>query len=100
MDKLELLKRALPNYLNYELKVRYLDKFGQAEWDSTLDIDLLSKNPELDRIKPYLRPLSDLTKEIEHNGEKFIPLLAMSAIATVSSPSDWIINKDGDSQHK
>jgi len=23
--------------------------------------------------KPILRPLSDLTKEIEHNGEKFIP---------------------------
>lgn len=25
-------------------------------------------------IKPILRPLSDLTKEIEHNGEKFVPL--------------------------
>lgn len=25
-------------------------------------------------IKPILRPLSDLVKEIEHNGEKFIPL--------------------------
>ncbi len=24
-------------------------------------------------IKPILRPLSDLTKEIEHNGEKFVP---------------------------
>lgn len=24
-------------------------------------------------IKPLLRPLSDLTKEIEHNGKKFIP---------------------------
>jgi len=27
----------------------------------------------LDKIKPILRPLSDLTKEIEHNGEKFVP---------------------------
>ena len=25
-------------------------------------------------FKPLLRPLSDLTKEIEHNGEKFVPL--------------------------
>jgi len=25
-------------------------------------------------IKPILRPLSDLTKEIVHNGEKFVPL--------------------------
>lgn len=24
--------------------------------------------------KPILRPLSDLTKEIEHNGEKFVPM--------------------------
>ena len=24
-------------------------------------------------IMPILRPLSDLTKEIEHNGEKFVP---------------------------
>lgn len=29
---------------------------------------------ELKDIKPILRPLSDLTKEIEHNGEKFIPI--------------------------
>lgn len=27
-----------------------------------------------DNIKPYLRDLSDLDKEIEHNGEKFIPI--------------------------
>lgn len=28
-------------------------------------------------IMPILRPLSDLTKEIEHNGEKFIPALEL-----------------------
>lgn len=28
----------------------------------------------LNEIKPILRPLSDLTKEIEVNGEKFVPL--------------------------
>ena len=28
-------------------------------------------------LKPILRPLSDLTKEIEHNGEKFIPALEL-----------------------
>ena len=27
--------------------------------------------------QPILRPLSDLTKEIEHNGEKFIPALEL-----------------------
>ena len=25
-------------------------------------------------VKPILRPLSDLTKEIEHNGERFVPV--------------------------
>ena len=29
---------------------------------------------EMDIFKPILRPLSDLTKEIEHNGEKFVPI--------------------------
>jgi hypothetical protein len=28
----------------------------------------------IEKIKPILRPLSDLTKEIEVNGEKFIPI--------------------------
>lgn len=27
--------------------------------------------------KPILRPLSDLTKEIEHNGERFVPIVAL-----------------------
>lgn len=30
-----------------------------------------------EEIKPILRPLSDLTKEIEHNGEKFVPMLKL-----------------------
>lgn len=29
---------------------------------------------DLSIIKPILRPLSDLTKEIEYNGEKFVPI--------------------------
>ena len=33
-------------------------------------INIWSRN-----IKPILRPLSDLTKEIEHNGEKFVPIV-------------------------
>lgn len=35
----------------------------------------------LDQIKCYKRPLSDLTKEIEVNGEKFVPINKM--------PSNW-----------
>lgn len=29
---------------------------------------------DIDRFKPILHPLSDLNKEIEHNGERFVPL--------------------------
>lgn len=31
----------------------------------------------IDNTLPIIRPLSDLTKEIEHNGEKFIPVLKL-----------------------
>lgn len=33
---------------------------------------------QISNIKPILRPLSDLTKEIEHNGEKFVPINKLS----------------------
>ena len=73
--KLEL--RHLAPYLPYRLK--YMD------WDyelSTLDgLDVngdafCADSGEIDfqLIKPILRPLSDLTKEIEVNGQKFIPI--------------------------
>lgn len=32
------------------------------------------------RVKPILRPLSDLTKEIEHDGEKFVPNVKLKHI--------------------
>lgn len=31
-------------------------------------------NKSLGEVKPILRPMSDLTKEITHRGEKFVPL--------------------------
>jgi hypothetical protein len=38
----------------------------------------------INRVKPLLRPLSDLTKEIEVNGEKFVPIEILSAYSTES----------------
>lgn len=37
-------------------------------------------------FKPILRPLSDLTKEIEHNGERFVPRSNLFKIAEFNSP--------------
>lgn len=37
-------------------------------------------NKSLGEVKPILRPMSDLTKEITHRGEKFVPLLALDKL--------------------
>lgn len=45
------------------------------------------------RIKPFLpilRPLSDLTKEIEVNGEKFVPMEWLSKFIGAVEPCDQI----------
>lgn len=38
-------------------------------------------NKSLGEVKPILRPMSDLTKEITHRGEKFVPLVELAKIA-------------------
>ena len=35
--------------------------------------------------QPLLRPLSDLTKEIEHKGEKFVPIIELAKVAFTNS---------------
>ena len=69
--KLEL-KHVVP-YLPYGLKV--FDNGNTIELN-ILNLQILFDYPlvKTDHVKPLLRPFSDLTKEIEHNGEKFIPL--------------------------
>lgn len=73
--KLEL--KHLAGYLPYELECttihsRYKDNYKLIGLDFS---GCTFKDFELFyfRIKPILRPLSDLTKEIEVNGEKFVP---------------------------
>ncbi len=35
----------------------------------------------LSDIKPYMRPLSDLTRDITHNGETFVPIVELAKLA-------------------
>ena len=85
--KLEL--KHLAPYFPYGLKAKMLDCkidyvgkqfdeiIGVHQWSKDGDWCLLTEGgskPSLDRIKPILRNLSDLTKEIEHNGERFVPM--------------------------
>lgn len=65
----------LAPYLPYKLRI--VDEEGESEFLSGLDI---GSNIAWTRrhcsyigfIKPYLRPLSQLTQEIEHNGERVV----------------------------
>jgi hypothetical protein len=82
MKKLEL--KHLSAYLPYGLK-------GMSKNETVF---LLSTYPTMgggienrtietflnDGYKPILRPLSDLTKEIEHNGEKFVPIFEIGKL--------------------
>jgi hypothetical protein len=69
--KLEL--KDLVSYLPYNLKsIDYFDG-NKLIRDITL-FNVANFFDETTNAKPLLRPLSDLTKEIEHNGEKFVPI--------------------------
>ena len=70
MKKEEFLAMSLP----YGLKAiytpcdrpDYIVEFGPSRY-------IMLVNKEYD-YKPIIRPLSDLTKQIEHNGEEFVPI--------------------------
>ncbi len=88
MEKLEI--KHLAGYLPYGLKIRvedYRNDYVGREFDKVIGLHQWDKSgllwsvlteggakPGIDKVKPILRPLSDLTKEIEVGGEKFVPL--------------------------
>lgn len=80
---MELELKHLAAYLPYQLKVGFeADEYTHA----VVGLDITSKVMQIispfkdygtcsiDMCKPILRPLSHLICEIEHNGEKFIPM--------------------------
>ena len=86
--KLEL-KHIAP-YLPYGLKMKFTST-NEVDKLSNEDIVILKQIDEggicvngyktnNKSYKPILRPLSDLTKEIEVNGEKFVPIVELAKI--------------------
>ena len=75
--------KHITGYLPFGLKVNTIE-------NELISIDLKNNKLEslfrghliniydFDDFKPILRPLSDLTKEIEVNGEKFVPIFELS----------------------
>ena len=87
MEKLELLKKAYCMYLPYGVKCEVTDKGIKtiAELNGVYSDghcvfhDTIESDKGFDEIKLILRPLSDLTKEIEINGEKINCLNILSS---------------------
>lgn len=80
MEKLEL-KHIAP-YLPYKLKaIKGVTRIELTSIDLELPLifhtsylgSRLKVMSNIADIKPILHPLSDLTQEIEHNGERFVP---------------------------
>ena len=75
MTKQEFLAMSYP----YEIKLVYRN---DKSWPIIMAIgnldEILHTNKD---YKPILRPLSDLTKEIEHKGETFIPIVELARMA-------------------
>lgn len=82
MEKLEL--KHLAPYLPYKLKIRYWDRnivmnAGQGSSTNWIGITaVLRRQGEKQNCYPILRPLSDLTKEIGVDGEKFVPIVELA----------------------
>lgn len=88
METLQL--KHICGYLPYGLKVRFE---GCDMVHEMVGLDITSQGMHLispygdfgrcniEEAKPLLRSLSSLTKEVEHNGERFVPMVELYKIA-------------------
>jgi len=85
---LEVLRIALYSYLPYEVQIKNEASPNGFITLSGTHIDMLSE--ELPFI-PFVRPLSDLVKMINHKGEEFIPIRKMYGLLNegVDLNKDW-----------
>lgn len=96
----------LAPYLPYKLKLLYThaNKIGTLsnvytigegydDDDTKISVDHYD-GEHLWMFKPILRPLSDLTKEIQHNGETFVPAIEISRDLCCSYPGELKILDD------
>jgi len=96
--KVEL--KDIAGYLPYELKIldtesKLIYPFLGYEIDTTLTKILLYDSEEdwwnLSNFMPILRPLSDLYREITHNGDKIVPIVEL---AKSQREFNWEVGKD------
>ena len=70
--------------LLFGLKMYKESLHGEIETPYKLTPEWLKSALEF-KNKPILRPLSDLTKPIEHNGETFVPIVELAKIAEIEN---------------
>ena len=89
MNKQEFLAMSLPYGLHCEIsnkKVCYkLANYTASDY--TLEF-----NDKSVICTPILHPLSDLTKEIEHKGERFVPIERIKAIRNIVTTNSSFIS--------
>lgn len=87
MNKLEI--KHLAPYLPHGIMCRVTDR-GQSKTakmkglysdGSCVFFDTIESDKGFSEIKPLLRPLSQLTKEIEHDGKRFVPALVLFPVS-------------------
>jgi len=103
---MELELKHLAAYLPYGLKIQG-QTHGEIQEMTGLNSGVVMINhntkgwADFYDIKPILRPLSDLTKEIEINGEKFVPILELSkCVDNGHNHIDSLIKKYGENLRK
>lgn len=102
--KLEL--KHLAAYLPYGLQCEVIDMGikktltlnGLYEDCSCVFYDSIESHIGYESVKPVLRNLSDLTKEIEYNGEMFVPCLEIDKLFDVdfSNELSYCIAREDD----
>jgi hypothetical protein len=82
--KIEL--NRLAGYLPYGLRIDYgySNPKNNTRYNFKLNGTNISKVLNFEEFRPILRPLSDLTKEIEVDGERFVP---MKELVRIMHPS-------------
>lgn len=80
MTKKEFLAFSLPYKLIFRIEYGSTNqptgiyKMSGVYETSVVEGFNYDNNVKTDKLKPILRPLSDLIKQIEHEGEKFVPI--------------------------
>jgi len=93
MEKKKLELKHLSAYLPYGLKVRWAERPGNIKKETILTPSDYNWLTHKGYFKPILRPLSDLTKTIEINGEQLVPIDVLSEISGLQGGANRDLSK-------